>query len=346
MGYPPTAVSCPPTAVGGPPTAVGYPPTAVGYPPTAVGYPPTVVGYPPTAITNSISTVGSPPWLPSNCRWHPPPAVGYLHPPSVILQLPPVTLQPPLVGLPVPSNCGPNINEPATRRPESPPLPFESKNVSGFVQGVRVRVGFHAGTPMVRESPITGRTDYFGRDVNYAARVSSAGTGGQIITSSATVRELLQCCAPHDDAEPLFGLDPSWARLDASQPPPFGMEVGRQYPLPGLECSLEYLGRVVLRGIRNDQYGECLYQVALPQPQAGNRLKGGRYPPPPNTPALTLPQRHSHTPTPAPTAFPTARNRPPPQPLSHPPRPLCNRSGTAPMAPPPRQAKPCPPPPP
>ena len=45
---------------------------------------------------------------------------------------------------------------------------------------------------------------------------------------------------------------------------------------------------------------------------AGNRLKGGGVPPsPPKTPALTLPQRHSHTPTPAPTAFPTASNRPP-----------------------------------
>ena len=38
---------------------------------------------------------------------------------------------------------------------------------------------------------------------------------------------------------------------------------------------------------------------------------GGGTPLSPNTPALTLPQRHSHTPTPAPTAFPTASNRPP-----------------------------------
>ena len=36
-------------------------------------------------------------------------------------------------------------------------------------------------------------------------------------------------------------------------------------------------------------------------------LEGGALPT-----ALTLPQRHSHTPTPAPTAFPTASNRPPP----------------------------------
>ena len=40
-------------------------------------------------------------------------------------------------------------------------------------------------------------------------------------------------------------------------------------------------------------------------------MGGGGTPLPPNTPALTLPQRHSHTPTPAPTAFPTASNRPP-----------------------------------
>ena len=39
---------------------------------------------------------------------------------------------------------------------------------------------------------------------------------------------------------------------------------------------------------------------------------------PPSPTALTLPQRHSHTPTPAPTAFPTAGNRLP-QPPAHPP---------------------------
>ena len=42
---------------------------------------------------------------------------------------------------------------------------------------------------------------------------------------------------------------------------------------------------------------------------SGNRLNGrggGR-----QTPALTLPQRHSHSPKPAPTAFPIASNRPP-----------------------------------
>ena len=44
--------------------------------------------------------------------------------------------------------------------------------------------------------------------------------------------------------------------------------------------------------------------------RAGNR-GGGVAPPHPKTTALNLPQRHSHTPTPALTAWPTASNRPP-----------------------------------
>ena len=62
---------------------------------------------------------------------------------------------------------------------------------------------------------------------------------------------------------------------------------------------------------------------------------------PPNIPALTLPQRRSHTPTPAPTAFPTARNRPPPTAFTSPVtalQPLWN----FPDCTPPLQAKPWP----
>ena len=63
-----------------------------------------------------------------------------------------------------------------------------------------------------------------------------------------------------------------------------------------------------------------------PPPPPGYRLKGGGGVTlcPPNTPALTLPQKHSHTPTPATTAFPTARNRPPPTRFHIP----CDRSTT------------------
>ena len=67
-------------------------------------------------------------------------------------------------------------------------------------------------------------------------------------------------------------------------------------------------------------------------PYPGNRFKGrGVTSLPPNTPALTPPQRHSHTPTPAPTAFPTASNRPPT--ALRPLRPLCDSSGISPIAP-------------
>ena len=61
--------------------------------------------------------------------------------------------------------------------------------------------------------------------------------------------------------------------------------------------------------------------LALPQLREGQGLKdaccprespeegGGDYPLPPNTLALNMPERHSHTPTPASTAFATASNR-------------------------------------
>jgi predicted ATPase/class 3 adenylate cyclase len=45
---------------------------------------------------------------------------------------------------------------------------------------VRVRMGVHTGEPRIREG------DYWGPDVHYAARVASAGRGGQVLVSAAT----------------------------------------------------------------------------------------------------------------------------------------------------------------
>ena len=62
-------------------------------------------------------------------------------------------------------------------------------------------------------------------------------------------------------------------------------------------------------------------------------------PPPPSTPALTLPQRHSYTPTSAPTAFPTASN--PPTTAVTSPATALQPLWDCPDCTPPLQAKPC-----
>ena len=57
--------------------------------------------------------------------------------------------------------------------------------------GIRVRMGIHLGEAMAEEDPTTLRMDYFGPEVNYAARVSSKGRGGEVVLSG-TAYEALQ----------------------------------------------------------------------------------------------------------------------------------------------------------
>lgn len=51
-----------------------------------------------------------------------------------------------------------------------------------------VRMGLHTGEPDCRPHPTTGAMDYFGPMVNRAARIASAGFGGQILASQAAIR--------------------------------------------------------------------------------------------------------------------------------------------------------------
>nr|WP_246357176.1 adenylate/guanylate cyclase domain-containing protein [Pyxidicoccus fallax] len=50
-------------------------------------------------------------------------------------------------------------------------------------RGLRVRMGIHVGESGCRVDARTGRVDYLGRMVNVAARVTSAGHGGQVLVS-------------------------------------------------------------------------------------------------------------------------------------------------------------------
>ncbi len=47
-------------------------------------------------------------------------------------------------------------------------------------RGLRVRMGIYTGQPDCRPDPNTGRMDYYGPDVNRAARVEAAAQGGQV----------------------------------------------------------------------------------------------------------------------------------------------------------------------
>eukprot|EP00668_Euglena_longa_P009994 GGOE01012112.1.p1 GENE.GGOE01012112.1~~GGOE01012112.1.p1 ORF type:complete len:770 (-),score=170.18 GGOE01012112.1:693-2981(-) len=115
-------------------------------------------------------------------------------------------------------------------------------------KGLRVRMGFHTGEPSTQENPLTQRTDYLGKDVNYASRVSAVGAGGQILLSSASAKELLAFC--QDVGVPLEDEEP------------FGLIVGERHSLPALECALEYIGRRPLKGIASIHAdGEHLYQL-------------------------------------------------------------------------------------
>src|SRR6185436_38675 len=101
---------------------------------------------------------------------------------------------------------------------------------------VRVRLGIHTGEPTVTPG------GYAGLDVHRAARICSAGHGGQILVSSTTA-DLVEASLPGDlglvelgsyrfkdfrFAERVYQLDIQG--LPTSFPPPRTLEVGNRLP--------------------------------------------------------------------------------------------------------------------
>eukprot|EP01065_Artemidia_motanka_P006865 TRINITY_DN13364_c1_g1_i1.p1 TRINITY_DN13364_c1_g1~~TRINITY_DN13364_c1_g1_i1.p1 ORF type:complete len:1065 (+),score=107.38 TRINITY_DN13364_c1_g1_i1:1183-4377(+) len=70
-------------------------------------------------------------------------------------------------------------------------------------RGLRVRVGFHQSEPDCEVDPVTGRMDYFGPQVNLAARISGQGHGGETVIGGGTFRAL-QKAGALDDSDKVY----------------------------------------------------------------------------------------------------------------------------------------------
>jgi len=90
-------------------------------------------------------------------------------------------------------------------------------------RGLRVRVGIHAGEPYVEKDPVRGFSDYFGNDVNKAARIEGCAQGGQVAISNVVYEKIKD-------------------RLD-------------EFPMP-VECT--FYGSVALKGIKGE---ESVYHI-------------------------------------------------------------------------------------
>eukprot|EP00755_Sulcionema_specki_P014649 Sspe_Gene.9355::Locus_3143_Transcript_5_5_Confidence_0.429_Length_4671::g.9355::m.9355 len=88
-------------------------------------------------------------------------------------------------------------------------------------RGLRVRMGVHRGNVTMEPDRITGRADYFGPNVNKAARVEAAVVGGTVAVTDVVVDELHGSALPFCQLElgiiDLKGIGPT--RLHAIIPP-------------------------------------------------------------------------------------------------------------------------------
>lgn len=74
--------------------------------------------------------------------------------------------------------------------------------------GLRVRIGLHTGEPDCVFDPVSKGYDYYGPDVNVAARVEGLAQGGQILATESVVADVV-VDKERMNAQPCFLVGPT-----------------------------------------------------------------------------------------------------------------------------------------
>jgi adenylate cyclase len=89
-----------------------------------------------------------------------------------------------------------------------------------LLRGLSVRMGMHVGEPFCEIHSVTERMDYTGPMVNFAARVGSAPTGGQIFVTPQVIQQYAKLSQPSkDDIGPLVIYDMGMMKFKGVEKP-------------------------------------------------------------------------------------------------------------------------------
>lgn len=89
-----------------------------------------------------------------------------------------------------------------------------------LLRGLSVRMGMHVGEPFCEIHSVTERMDYTGPMVNFAARVGSAPTGGQIFVTPQVIQQYAKLSqTSKDDIGPLIIYDMGMMKFKGVEKP-------------------------------------------------------------------------------------------------------------------------------